>query len=65
MNSLVFSSDFENKLSAMGFDVTPSKTATLDLTPIKNKEKQQKSPVKPVGKTVRMEVEEKKITTTR
>ena len=57
--------DFEQKLSAMGFEVTPSKTATLDLTPIKEKEKMQKNnaPVSP--KTSEVHVEETKITTIR
>ena len=36
-------SDFEQKLSAMGFEMTSSKTATLDLTPIKGKGKDAKS----------------------
>ena len=49
----------------MGFEVTPSKTATLDLTPIKEQEKahQAKSPARPKAATVH--VEETKITTTR
>ena len=50
----------------MGFEVTPSKTATFDLTPIKEKEKannQSKSQARPKAATVH--VEETKITTTR
>lgn len=60
-----FCLDFEQKLSAMGFEVTPSKTATLDLTPIKEKERTQKGSAAAPMKSSTMRVEETKITTTR
>ena len=56
--------DFEQKLSAMGFEVTPSKTATLDLTPIKEKERTQKAN-SPAQQKYSMHIEETKLTTTR
>ena len=57
-------SDFEQKLSAMGFEMTSSKTATLDLTPIKEKERTQKAN-SPAQQKYSMHMEETKLTTTR
>ena len=57
-------SDFEQKLSAMGFEMTSSKTATLDLTPIKEKERTQKAN-SPAQQKYSMRIEETKLTTTR
>ncbi len=49
----------------MGFEVTPSKTATLDLTPIKQKEKVQVTKTATPPKQSKVHMEETKITTTK